>query len=29
MKFLNALKPGDIEKMMGSEFMEEFRIASQ
>ena len=29
MELLDALKPGDIEKMMGSEFMEEFRRASQ
>jgi hypothetical protein len=29
MKFLNALKPGDIKKMMGSEFMEEFQRVSQ
>jgi hypothetical protein len=29
MKFLDDLKPGDIEKIMGSEFMEEFRRASQ
>jgi len=29
MKFLNAMKPGDIGKMMGSEFLEEFRRVSQ
>jgi hypothetical protein len=29
MKFLNALKPGDIEKMMGPGFLEEFRRVSQ
>jgi len=29
MKFINDLKPGDIEKMMGPEFMEEFRRVSQ
>ncbi len=29
MKFLDALKPGDLEKMMGTKFMEEFRRAAQ
>ena len=28
-EMLNNLKPGDIEKMMGPEFMEEFRRVSQ
>ena len=29
MEFLNAMKPGYIEEMMGPEFMEEFRRVSQ
>ena len=29
MQMLNNLKPGDIEEMMGSEFMKEFRRVSQ
>ena len=29
MKWLNNLKPGEIKEMMGPEFMEEFRRASQ
>jgi hypothetical protein len=29
MEFIDSMKPGDIEKMMGSEFLEEFRRVSQ
>jgi hypothetical protein len=29
MELLNAMKPGDIEEMMGPEFMEEFRRISR